>query len=77
MGKIEIGENCLFGPNVGVFDHDHSFGTPGELICKQGMNIGSIKIGSDVWIGANAVITRGVTIGDHVVVGANSVVTRK
>lgn len=75
MGKIEIGENCLFGPNVGVYDHDHSFSQPGQLICKQGMNVGSIEIGSDVWIGANTVITKGVTIGNHVVVGANSVVT--
>jgi acetyltransferase-like isoleucine patch superfamily enzyme len=75
MGKIEIGENCLFGPNVGVYDHDHRFSEPGQLICKQGMSIGSVKIGSDVWIGANTVITKGATIGDHVVVGANSVVT--
>jgi acetyltransferase-like isoleucine patch superfamily enzyme len=75
MGKIEIGENCLFGPNVGVYDHNHRFDALDNLICKQGMSIDSIKIGSDVWIGANAVITSGVTIGNHVIVGANSVVT--
>lgn len=33
-------------------------------------------IGNDVWIGAGAVILRGVRIGDGAVVGANAVVTR-
>lgn len=35
-----------------------------------------IRIGNDVWIGANAVILDGVTISDGVVVGAGSVVTQ-
>jgi len=33
-------------------------------------------IGSDVWIGDNSVVKRGVTIGDGVIVGAGCVVTR-
>lgn len=33
-------------------------------------------IGSDVWIGANVVVLRGVTIGDGAIVGANAVVTK-
>jgi len=35
-----------------------------------------ISIGSDVWVGAGAVILRGVSIGDGAVIGANAVVTR-
>lgn len=35
-----------------------------------------IKIGNDVWIGANAVIAPGVTIGDGAIVGNNAVVTK-
>ena len=35
-----------------------------------------ITIGSNVWIGANAVVCPGVTIGDNCVIGAGSVVTR-
>ncbi len=34
------------------------------------------SIGNDVWIGAGAVITRGVHVGDGAVIGAGSVVTR-
>ncbi|MCR5324838.1 MAG: hypothetical protein K6E85_16395 [Lachnospiraceae bacterium] len=33
-------------------------------------------MGSDVWIGGNAVINPGVTIGDDVVIGSGSVVTK-
>ena len=39
-------------------------------------NKGDIVIGSDVWIGYEAVILAGVTIGDGAVIGARAVVTR-
>ena len=35
-----------------------------------------IKIGNNVWIGANVTILPGVTIGDNTVIGAGSVVNR-
>lgn len=68
---IEIGEKCIIGPNVCIYDHDHNYRSVNrdtEYIC------GAIKIGVNVWIGSNAVITKGVTIGDNAVVGAGSVV---
>lgn len=73
---IEIGDNNLFGPNVGIYDHNHCFQNAEMLINKQGYKTKKIEIGSNVWIGANVVVTKGVKIGDRVVVGANSVVTR-
>ena len=36
----------------------------------------SIKIGNDVWIGANSIILKGVTLGDGCVVAAGAVVSR-
>lgn len=39
-------------------------------------NRGDIVVGSDVWIGYEAVILAGVTIGDGAVVGARAVVTK-
>lgn len=37
---------------------------------------GKIKIGNDVWIGANAIILPRVTIGDGAIIGAGAVVTK-
>jgi acetyltransferase-like isoleucine patch superfamily enzyme len=37
---------------------------------------GNVVIGSDVWIGTEALILSGVTIGDGAVIGARAVVTR-
>lgn len=39
-------------------------------------NKGDITIGSDVWIGYEAVILAGVTVGDGAIIGARSVVTK-
>jgi acetyltransferase-like isoleucine patch superfamily enzyme len=36
---------------------------------------GPTRLGDNVWLGANVVVTSGVTIGERCVVGANSVVT--
>jgi acetyltransferase-like isoleucine patch superfamily enzyme len=74
---IEIGSNCLFGPNVGIFDHDHGFADRTRRMWEQELRSQPIVIGSDVWVGANTVITAGARIGDWVVVGANSVVTKE
>jgi len=74
MGNISIGNNNLFAPNVGIFDHNHNYNNQKELICKQGFTIKNIEIGSNVWIGSNVIITAGSKIGDRVIIGANSVV---
>lgn len=76
LKKIKIGDNCLLGPNVSIYDHNHEYRDRSIRIKKQGFNTANIKIGNDVWIGANVTITSGVEIGDRVIVGANSVVTK-
>lgn len=44
---------------------------------RTGSNrIADVRIGNDVWIGANAVILPGVTIGDGAVIAAGAVVTK-
>lgn len=74
LEHIKIGSNCMFGPNVTIFDHNHTYSDKNILICKQGFTKKTILIGSNVWVGANVTITEGTTIGDNVVIGANSVV---
>ena len=44
---------------------------------KQGIQkAGRIKIGNDVWLGKNVIITNGANIGDGVIAGAGAVITK-
>lgn len=73
MQDVTIGERCQVGPNVCVFDHDHVFDDDGvhpELVTSP------ISIGARCWLGANALVTGGVTIADRTLVGGGAVVTR-
>lgn len=70
--QISIGNKVLFGPNVQLFDHDHDYKNDiSKFICKE------IKIGDNVWIGANSIILKGAIIGNNVVIGAGSIVNKK
>jgi acetyltransferase-like isoleucine patch superfamily enzyme len=72
---ITIGSDALIAEYVTIRDQDHEFETA-HSTRLAGMRTAPIRIGDNVWIGAKATITRGVTIGDNAVVGANAVVTR-
>jgi len=52
------------------------FWNEGENISGHPRTKGDVIIGSDVWIGTEAIILSGVTIGDGAVIGARSVVTK-
>ena len=71
--KIEIGDNVQLSPNVQIYDHDHDFRAEGGISAGK-YKTSPIKIGNNVWIGANTVILRGAIIGDNAVVAAGSVV---
>lgn len=74
-GSIRIGNDVIIGPNVVLRASDH--GTVlGSVMRSQPHVRGEIIVEDDVWIGANAVITRDVRIGRGSVVGAGGVVTR-
>ena len=76
LGYISIGDNCLFGENVKMYDHSHIFKSTTQNIIDQGMQIGSITIGNNCWIGSNVTILSNVKIGDNVVIGCNCVINR-
>jgi acetyltransferase-like isoleucine patch superfamily enzyme len=73
--SIEVGSDCLIGPGCYITDHDHGTAT-GSPMRQQALVSNPVRIGNNVWIGANATILKGVTIGDNAIVGAGSVVTR-
>ncbi len=55
---------------------NHNYTNPELPVSRQGVSVKPVVIGDECWIGANVVITSGVTIGKHAVVAAGSVVTK-
>lgn len=74
LGNIEIGKNCILGEGMKLFDHNHQYQTDPFTVSKTDFNIGFIKIGNNVWTGANVIILKDVTIGDNVIIGAGCVI---
>ena len=66
---IEVGDDCLLGDFVAIFDTDFH-----QLEPSRPMRIGPVRLGANVWVGRSATILPGVTIGDHSVIAAGSVV---
>lgn len=76
IGPVRVGNDIMFAQNIVVSGLNHGYKdihTPPSL---QDVETKQIIIEDDVWIGANAVITAGVTVGRHSVVAAGSVVTK-
>ena len=69
--KIIIGKGCSIGPNVCIYDHDHSYGREGV---KKGYKSDNIVIEDNCWIGAGVIILRGTHIGQGSVIGAGCVI---
>ena len=77
MDHVEIGSHCMLANGCFVTDANHRFDDPDQPITWQGFTSkGPTRIGDNVWLGANVVVTSGVTIGERCVIGANSVVTQ-
>ena len=73
LGEIEIGENCILGEGMKIFDHNHQYTKEPFSVSKIDFNVGKVKMGNNVWTGANVVILKDVTIGDNVILGAGCV----
>lgn len=72
QGGIFIGDGVLIGHNVvlATLNHDSNPQKRGDMYPAP------IRIGNNVWIGAQATVLPGVTIDDGVIVAAGAVVTR-
>lgn len=76
IGPVRIGNHVNLAQGIVVSGLNHNFQDLTKRIDEQGVSTSPITICDDVWIGANSVITAGVTIGCHSVVAAGSVVTK-
>ena len=72
---VEIGEHCMLANGCFVSDASHRFDDPERPVTWQGFTSkGPTRVGANCWLGANVVVTSGVSIGERCVIGANSVV---
>jgi acetyltransferase-like isoleucine patch superfamily enzyme len=69
--SIKIGEHTSIGPLTTIYDTSFHPVSEGEEV-----HTGPVEIGSNVWIGRQALILPGVTIGDHSVIASGAIVTR-
>lgn len=74
-GRIVLGDHVMLAPGVFLTASNYQV-RPGVPINEQSKIERDIRVGSDVWLGAHAVVTAGVTIGDGCIVGAGAVVTK-
>ncbi len=85
--RLVVGNWCSIGPGVRFICEGHLTNTVSTFPFRtvlgglanenvDSVSSGPIIVGSDVWIGANAIILSGVTVGHGAVVGAGSIVTR-
>lgn len=68
---IVFGNNIEIGPGVKIVSSNHDGSNFRKHILSK-----PIKIGNNVWIGANSVILPEVEIGENVIIGAGSIVTK-
>lgn len=71
---VEIGKNCIISRNVMILTHDvfsilrEKYG---EVLCSSG----KVVIADNCFIGANAIVLKGVQIGRNTIIAPGSVVT--
>jgi maltose O-acetyltransferase len=75
--ELVIGNDVMMGPGVIIYGRYHNCERIDIPMNKQGMgNYSPINIEDDVWIGARAIILKGVHVGRGAIIGAGAVVTK-
>lgn len=76
IGPVRIGDDVIFAQNIVASGLNHGYEDVHTPIWRQKCTTAEIVIEDECWIGANVVITAGVTIGKHSVIAGGSVVTK-
>ena len=75
-GKVTMGDGVRIASLATLAGQNHVFEDVTKPIHRQPITTRGIKIGDDVWIGANVVVLDGVTVGAHAILAAGAVVTK-
>jgi acetyltransferase-like isoleucine patch superfamily enzyme len=73
---IIIGSHCAISWNCTVIDNDMHAIVEVDEPNSPSTDSNTVKIGDHVWIGASAIVLKGVTIGMNSIVAAGSIVTK-
>ena len=73
---ISIGDDALIASGCKFIDHDHGYADRSSSMNKQEGREAEIIIESDVWLGVNVTVLKGVFIGTGSIVAAGAVVTK-
>lgn len=76
IGPVTMGNGSGLGQHVFVSGFNHGYKDGSKNSSTQPLDIKPVIIEDDVHIGANSVVTAGVTIGTRTQIGAGSVVTK-
>jgi acetyltransferase-like isoleucine patch superfamily enzyme len=76
IGPVKVGNQVILAQNVVLSGLNHGYEDINTPIRLQKVTTAQITVEDEVWIGANAVLTAGITIGKHSVVAGGSVVTK-
>jgi len=69
---VNIGNHVGIGQNVRIWTHGYFL----HRLKGGPYNVGSVKIGDDVWLIEGSVVMPGIEIGNHAIIGTNSIVNK-
>lgn len=73
---VEIGDDCLIGPNVSIMGNNYRYDRLDVPIrLQEKVSTKGIRIGNNVWIGAGCVLLDGADVGSGTILTPNSVVS--
>lgn len=76
IGPVSLGNGSGLGQHVFISGFNHAYQDGTRNSSHQGLDVKPVVIEEEVHIGANSVVTAGVTIGKRTQIGAGSVVTK-
>lgn len=72
LGGITVEDDVQIGPKVSLITENH----PLDPSTRKSLEVKSVAIKRNAWIGAGAIILPGVTVGENAVVAAGAVVNK-